>query len=87
MYGEKLMTRTRAERRHHHQRMLNRTRKFECVNGMQEWFTQDDFEKRIRQLAENRKVCSCWMCGNPRKTMKEKTMQEMRFESYARGDE
>ena len=54
---------------------------------MQEWFTQDDFEKRIRQLAENRKVCSCWMCGNPRKTMKEKTMQEMRFEEYARGDE
>ena len=68
--------------------MLNKTRRFECVNGMQEWFNQDMFEKRIRQLAENRKACSCWMCGNPRRNFKDSlTMQEKKFEAYARGDE
>lgn len=53
---------------------------------MQEWFSLTDFEKRIRQLAENRKACSCWMCGNPRR-LKEKTMQEIRFEEYVKVDE
>jgi len=81
------MNRSRAERRHHHERMLNRTRKFECVNGMQEWFSLTDFEKRIRQLAENRKACSCWMCGNERRYWKQKTMQEKRFAEYSKGDE
>lgn len=74
------MVRTRAERRHHHQRMLERTRKFECVNGMEKWFTKEQFEKRIRQIAENRKACSCWMCGNARKIWKKKTFQETKQE-------
>ena len=82
------MKRTRAERRHHHQRMIDKTRKFVCENGMKEWFSLTDFEKRIRQLAENRKPCSCWMCGNPRKAFKDNlTMQEKKFEEYAKGDE
>ena len=58
---------------------------------MKEWFSITDFEKRIRQLAENRKPCSCWMCGNPRKAKlgwKDKfTMQEKKFKEYSKGDE
>jgi hypothetical protein len=34
-------------------------------------------------MAENRKPCSCHMCGNPRKHHKDKlTMQERRMNEY-----
>jgi hypothetical protein len=33
-------------------------------------------------LANHLKVCSCHMCGNPRKHWKEKTIQEKRFDFY-----
>lgn len=72
------MVRTRAERRHHHQRMLQRAEKFACENGMKEWFTQEQFEKHVRLIAENRKACSCYMCGNARKIWKQKTLQEIK---------
>lgn len=32
------------------------------------------------RLANHLKACSCWMCGNPRKFFKDKTIQEKRFE-------
>lgn len=72
------MTRTRAERRHHHRRMLQRAMDFTKDWG---WFDPDTYDKHIRKLAENRKKCSCYMCGNARRMFKEKTIQEKRFES------
>jgi hypothetical protein len=30
--------------------------------------------------ADNLKRCSCWMCGNPRKYFKERTLQEKKLE-------
>ena len=33
------------------------------------------------KMAENRKPCSCHMCGNPRKHWKELTIQEKRKNS------
>lgn len=33
-------------------------------------------EKYAVKSADHLKNCSCWMCGNPRKYFKEKTMQE-----------
>jgi hypothetical protein len=33
-------------------------------------------------MAETRKPCSCYACGNPRKHWKQKTMQEKRFDEY-----
>lgn len=32
-----------------------------------------------RRDADNLAVCSCWMCGNPRKFFAEETMQERRM--------
>jgi hypothetical protein len=39
-----------------------------------------------RKLAANRKPCSCWMCGNPRRYAKgqnQRTLQELRAPSLA----
>ena len=60
--------------------MIDKARKIECLNGMQSWYTEEQFEMRVRLLAENRKKCSCYMCGNPRKYWKEKTFQEQKFD-------
>lgn len=58
--------------------MLHKTRDFTKHWG---WFDQETYDKHIRKLAENRKKCSCYMCGNARRMFKEKTLQEMKFEA------
>ena len=42
--------------------------------------TQFPPEQRVKN-GDHRKKCSCWMCGNPRRHMGEKTIQERRHES------
>tara|TARA_R110000823_G_scaffold115491_4_gene238178 strand:+ start:1873 stop:2073 length:201 start_codon:yes stop_codon:yes gene_type:complete len=48
------------------------------------WTAESKDEQDICQQKEAVKrhdhaaTCSCWMCGNPRKYFKEKTMQERR---------
>jgi hypothetical protein len=32
--------------------------------------------KSLGYLAKNNTVCSCWMCGNPRKYLRQLTVQE-----------
>ena len=42
-------------------------------------------DKLQRRLAKNRKPCSCWACGNPRRRRKgadRKTMQERRAAAW-----
>jgi len=34
------------------------------------------YVKNLGYLAENNTVCSCWMCGNPRKYFRQVTVQE-----------
>jgi hypothetical protein len=73
----------RAERRHHHQRMLDKVKKFRIY----EWFfwTEDQKLRHQRKVAETRKPCSCDMCCNPRHSDLNKdklTMQEKRFKDY-----
>lgn len=75
------MTRTRAERRHHHQRMLGKAKEIALMQNLDNWFTKEEFDRHIRYIAENRKKCSCWMCGNPRRVWKQKTYQEKKFEA------
>lgn len=41
-------------------------------------------EDYARRHADNRKSCSCYMCGNPRKYWKELTLQEKRFSQRER---
>lgn len=39
-------------------------------------------EAQIGYLAHSPQNCSCYMCGNPRKHWKEKTMQEKKADLY-----
>ena len=76
--------RNRAERRHHHRRMIKRVSKFTWFN----WMSPESKEKHIKQMAENRQICSCSACGNQRhnnwSSEEEKmTMRERRFREYA----
>lgn len=58
------MVHSRALRRHHLARMKAKARKVYHWNDEPE------------RLANHLKVCSCPMCGNPRKWFNEKTLQE-----------
>lgn len=77
--------RSRAERRHHHHRMIEKIKTY----GYYQYDWQDE-EKMIlhqKKTAENRKPCSCHMCRNPRHSGFHKgdsklTMQEKRFKEY-----
>lgn len=43
------------------------------------WGDETEKEQHQKRTAENRKPCSCHMCGNPRRHSKDKlTMQEKR---------
>ena len=43
------------------------------------WSLNDDDSKRLIGVrAHSPKLCSCWMCGNPRKYFNEMTIQEKR---------
>lgn len=53
-----------AENRHHHERMQERVKSFYWYYGY------------ANRFAKNRKRCSCYMCGNPRKHFKDITIQE-----------
>lgn len=69
--------RSRAERRHHHERMLNKVKKFDLYKDY-DWDENSKIEHQ-KKMAGTRKPCSCWMCGNPRRHLKDKlTMQEKR---------
>jgi hypothetical protein len=55
----------RAERRHHAGRMKQKAKRI---------YNNDNAVKYANHLA----VCSCFGCGNPRRHLKESTMQEKR---------
>ena len=44
-------------------------------------------QKLVKHMVKNRTLCSCWMCGNPRKYFNHKTIQEERNEDYDYDDE
>ena len=63
------MTRTRAYRR----KALAKAKK-KCKNRILWW----DPEVDVNHFYRNRKPCSCYMCGNPRKYYGDVTLQERR---------
>lgn len=71
--------RTRAERRHHHDRMLKKAENSFWCKAIKQFVTEDEYHIRIAKLSETRAPCSCHMCGNPRKYFNTKTLQEIRF--------
>lgn len=73
------MSKSRSERRHHHQRMLDRVKTFHWLKNKFWNGTDEERDLHLKKMAETRQKCSCHMCGNPRKYWKEKTMQEKRI--------
>lgn len=65
----------RALRRHHSERRKRWVRR-----NLQHYFLDPSQPepRRVGLYAETPKVCSCWMCGNPRKHFGELTFQEQR---------
>lgn len=69
--------RSRAYRRHTEQK-----KKAWAKKAAREWYGNEPTDKQIGHLAHAPAMCSCHMCGNPRKYFGEKTMQERR-QDYA----
>lgn len=78
------MSKSRAERRHHHQRMLEKVKHHSMYQY--EWHDETWKELHQKKTAENRKPCSCSGCCNPRRNPYAKgdklTMQEKRIMEY-----
>jgi hypothetical protein len=67
---------TRAVRRHHLDRL--RTKRKTYGGYTTTCALKDQMSPRaLGMLCATPKVCSCWMCGNPRKTQSERTIQEI----------
>lgn len=62
---------SRAMRRHHEERIKQRVLKY--YGGV---FSTD--ARRTGIIARSRKLCSCFMCGNPRRWEKHPTIREQR---------
>ena len=78
---------SRADRRHHHERMLDRVKGFHWLKQKFWNGSEEEREKHLRKMAETRHPCSCHMCCNIRRSNfhkgKEKlTMQERRMKDY-----
>ena len=71
---------SRALRRHHEQRIKRRVRGY--YNGK----AADD-PRHIGKIAHARRLCSCSLCGNPRRYYRELTVQERRRDSAARAED
>jgi hypothetical protein len=63
--------RSRAERRHHEFRIKQR------VRGYYSGYAKDS-PRHIGKIAHARRLCSCPLCGNPRRHMGAQTIQERR---------
>ena len=68
----------RAIRRHHEAR-----RKVWVRKNLRHYFLSPDDPppRRVGLYADTPKVCSCWMCGNPRRYLNEPTLQEQVHEA------
>lgn len=69
----------RADRRHHHQRMLDKVKSFHWLKKIFWNGSEEERELHMKKMAETRHPCSCHMCGNPRKHWKEETFQEQKM--------
>jgi len=73
----------RALRRFHSQRILSK-RKKSYVSQM--LIEEGISEKNLKKHLKNPVPCSCWMCGNPRKYQKEKSLQELKAQEKFTSD-
>lgn len=72
----------RALRRHHTARLKHNRAKYFVFN----WWSEDLQPRRLGQITQYPKACSCHMCGNPRKWEHQRTVGELRgFDILAEG--
>ena len=64
--------RSRAFRRHHEERIKRRVRRYYGGYAAER-------PRHLGRIAHSRQPCSCWMCGNPRRHVGERTLQEEAF--------
>lgn len=81
------MSKSRADRRHHHERMIDKVKDFFWLKPKYYHGTEEERQKHIRKMAETRHPCSCHMCCNIRRSDFHKgeeklTMQEKRMKDY-----
>jgi hypothetical protein len=76
---------SRAIRRHHRERLKKRTRKI--LSNEIFAFIRNDLDRRVNVRWNNMQMCSCPMCGNPRRwDHKDKTLQELKaYDRYSDG--
>lgn len=68
-------SRKRALRRHENQRLKNKRSKYYSYTWI-EIETEDQKAKRLGIILNTARMCSCWMCGNPRKHFNDDTLKE-----------
>lgn len=71
---------TRSIRRHHRDRMINRTKKFIKYRWYGEPISEETAYEKALHVHKHRKMCSCAMCGSERKWFKTRTLQEKKAE-------
>lgn len=72
--------RSRSERRHHEARIKRRVRGYYGGRDAAD-------PRRLGRIAHARRLCSCALCGNPRRYWRELTVQERRArEGYVRDE-
>jgi hypothetical protein len=70
--------RSRGIRRHHEERIKLRVRSY--YRG----YAAND-PRHIGKIAHTRRICSCQMCGNPRRYWGQETIQELRADRAMEG--
>lgn len=68
----------RALRRHHRARVRRRCHRMLAWQWLVRYSDTGWLEHQVLLRAENFAVCSCWMCGNPRRYGNARTVQERR---------
>ena len=61
-------------------RQQEEKKKRKVVKDHDKWWWEDESPRMVGKKAHTPAMCSCHMCGNPRKYWKEKTIQERRNE-------
>ena len=73
----------RALRRFHKHRIHKKRRKYWMLDH---FIGEQRSEENLKKLSKTPIMCSCWMCGNPRKYYNEKTVQELKAEEKFQSD-
>ncbi len=71
MHSEGRSMSSRSLRRHHEHRVKRR------VAAYYGGYARHN-PRHLGRIAHARQLCSCWMCGNPRRWLGESTLQERR---------